>query len=368
MFDTTIAIMFLRRPADQRHEGHSEPVKVEEKRRSAVRARRAQQSLRVDVFPDPATPRAYSAERSAGRCSVLPGTQVPDGPLPRSTPSTLRTGLLRVAEPGPPTLPSDLDCRLTNKSFNDLLICEMIELPGERPTFSDFLKRGLLDLIRRDRLGEGDRLPTVQALAARFSVAPPTMREVLRQLQAVGVVEIRHGSGIYVKRATLPIVLANPHPGRLMRRTILDLLEARRVIEPELAGLAARRGSDAEIAAAQTVLDEAGAHLLGQREEEDRLLGRLNLDFHREMARMSGSSVLAEVIESLLDVYLDEQRLVMRVYNNRAGDHAQHLEIFDAIATHDARAAEHRMRAHLRDMHDVLETRLPPDADLPAAP
>lgn len=237
----------------------------------------------------------------------------------------------------------------------------MIGVPGERPSVSDYLTRGLLDLIRRDGLEEGDRLPTVQRLADRFSVAAPTMREVLRRLQAVGVVEMRHGSGIYVKRSTLPIVLANPHPGRLSRRTIVDLLEARLVIEPQLASLAARRASDADIEEARRVLDEAGAHLFGAPENEDRLLGRLNLDFHRDVARMSGSTVLAQVIESLVDVYEDEQLVVLRLYDDRARDHAQHRDILAAIAAHDRNAAETRMRDHLRGVRDVLDRRLPPE-------
>lgn len=231
----------------------------------------------------------------------------------------------------------------------------MIDERGERPSVSDFLTRGLLELIRRDGLEEGDRLPTVQALAERFSVATPTMREVLRRLQAVGVVEIRHGSGIYVRRATLPIVLANPHLGRLSRRTIIDLLEARLLIEPQLASLAAQRASDAEIEEAQRVLDEAGAHLRG----DDRVLGRLNLGFHRDVARVSGSTVLAQVIESLVDLYEDEQLVVMRLYDDRARDHEQHREILAAIAAHDHQRAERLMREHLRGIREVLSSRLP---------
>lgn len=228
-----------------------------------------------------------------------------------------------------------------------------------RLTVSDYLTRRVLDLVRSEGLQPGERLPSVQALARRFSVAAPTMRESLRRLQAVGLVEIRHGSGVYLRRQTHPIVLPNPHPGRLSRATILDLLDARLLIEPQLAELAARRASDSDIEALAETLADAGAHLEG----EDRVLGRLNLDFHRKVAVLSGTTVLGQVINSLVDVYEDEQLVVLKLYDDRERDHQEHLWILDAIAARQSEESGRRMREHLRGVRDVLATRLPTDAD-----
>jgi GntR family transcriptional regulator, transcriptional repressor for pyruvate dehydrogenase complex len=233
---------------------------------------------------------------------------------------------------------------------------ESLERP---PGVSEYLTRKLLDLVRSERLQPGDRLPSVQALASRFSVAAPTIRESLRRLQAVGLLEIRHGSGVYVKRPTHPVVLPNPHPGRLPRRTILDLLDARLLIEPQLASLAAQRASDAEVEEMRRTLAEAGVHLRG----DDRLLHGLNMGFHREVAVLSGSTVLGQVIDSLVDVYVDEQLVVMELYDNRERDHQHHLAILEAIAGRDPDRSRQLMHGHLRSVRDTLDARLPGEED-----
>jgi GntR family transcriptional repressor for pyruvate dehydrogenase complex len=230
-----------------------------------------------------------------------------------------------------------------------------------RPSVSEYLTRQVMELARRQRLQPGDRLPSVQALASRFSVAAPTMRESLRRLQAVGVLDIRHGSGVYLKRAVHRVVLPNPHPGPLSRRVILDLLEARLLIEPRLAQLAAGRVTDEEASHLRRTLQEAGEHL----RDEDRVLGPLNMTFHREIAHLSSSAVLAQVIDSLVDVYEDEQIVVMQLYGDRERDHRWHLAICEAICEHDAAKAEQLMHDHLSGVRDVMAARLAEEA--PAA-
>lgn len=223
-----------------------------------------------------------------------------------------------------------------------------------RPSVSEYLTKQVMELARKQRLQPGDRLPSVQALASRFSVAAPTMRESLRRLQAVGVLDIRHGSGVYLKRAVHRVVLPNPHPGPLSRRVILDLLEARLLIEPRLARLAAERLTDQEAIHLRRTLEEAGEHL----RDEDQVLGPLNMAFHREIAHLSSSAVLAQVIDSLVDVYEDEQLVVMQLYGDRDRDHQWHLSICDAICEHDAAKAELLMHDHLEGVRDVLAARL----------
>jgi GntR family transcriptional repressor for pyruvate dehydrogenase complex len=224
-----------------------------------------------------------------------------------------------------------------------------------RPSMSEHLTRRLLELVRHDGLQPGDRLPSVQSLASRFAVAQPTVRESLRRLQAVGLVEIRHGSGIYLRRGAQRIVLSNPHPGELSRRTVIDLLEARLQIEPELTARAAERASEEDVAALRTTLAAAGAHLSG----DDDALHRLNMDFHRHVARLAGNTVMSQVIDSLVDVYGAEQRLVLNVYGDRRRDHEDHLAILDALAARDVVRSRQLMRDHLEKVRAVLEARLP---------
>lgn len=227
-------------------------------------------------------------------------------------------------------------------------------VPSLRPTGSDLLTEQVVELIDRERLEPGDRLPTVQALADRFSVAAPTMREALRRLQAVGVVEMRHGSGVYVRHGGRRVVLPNPYPGRLKHDTILDLLDARLLIEPHLAHLAARAGEE-EIDELAQLIAHAGELLEDGGDDE---LSATNLDFHRGVARCGGNVVLAQVIDSLLDLYMAEQMEVMRLYADRAHDHEEHAEILKAIQANDPALASERMQRHLEGVRSVVAARV----------
>src|SRR5205814_2972968 len=178
---------------------------------------------------------------------------------------------------------------------------------GAPATVAHFVTEQVLALIEREALARGDRLPSVQALARQLSVAAPTVRESLRQLQALGVIELRHGSGVYVRDAQRRVLLANPYPGQLEARTILDLLEARLLIEPHLTALTAVLASDEELAELGVGLE--GAH--DMLEGPDELLHGLNMSFHRGVARLSRSSVLSQAIESIVDVYAAEQMVIL---------------------------------------------------------
>jgi GntR family transcriptional regulator, transcriptional repressor for pyruvate dehydrogenase complex len=225
-----------------------------------------------------------------------------------------------------------------------------------RPSGSDLLTEQIVQLIERDGLRPGDRLPTVQALAGRFAVAAPTMREALRRLQAVGVVELRHGSGVYVRHVGRRVVLPNPFPGRLEIETILDLLDARVLIEPHLAGLAAH-ADEAAIAELAELLERAGKLLEGS---HDKPLSVANLGFHRGVARCSGNAVLGQVIDSLLDLYEPEQMEILRLYADRVHDHEEHVAILQAIQAHDPALASERMQRHLEGVRTVVAARASP--------
>lgn len=227
---------------------------------------------------------------------------------------------------------------------------------GATATVADYVTEEVLALIEREELGRGDRLPAVQELARRLSVAAPTVRESLRQLQALGIVELRHGSGVYVRNAQRRVLLANPYPGQLEARTIHDLLEARLLIEPHLTALAGALATDEELAELGVALDQAGESLAGP----DELLHGLNMSFHRGVARLSGSSVLSQAIESIIDVYAAEQMVILRLYDDRRRDHEEHLGIFEALRRRDAEEAAELMRLHLEGVRSVLSGRLEP--------
>jgi GntR family transcriptional repressor for pyruvate dehydrogenase complex len=211
-----------------------------------------------------------------------------------------------------------------------------------------------MDLIRTENLQSGDRLPSAKALADRFSVATPTLREALRRLQTTGVITIKHGSGIYVRNAEERMVLANPiHQGG-GSETILHLLEARLLVEPHLCELTTRGIGDANLAELERLLSEAEQYLEGN----DEKLYELNMSFHRAIGRFSGNFVLAQVLESLIDLYSAEQLAILMLYNDRGRDYREHRGILEAIRSRDAARARDLMRRHIEGVKTTVERRL----------
>jgi GntR family transcriptional repressor for pyruvate dehydrogenase complex len=223
-----------------------------------------------------------------------------------------------------------------------------------RASASDELTRALIDLLKESGFQPGDRLPSVTALAERFGVAPPTMREALRGLQALGFLHFRHGSGVYVREPLERVIVSNPYSGRLETDVILDLIDARLLIEPHLAALAATRATKDELAEVERLLARADESLSGQ----DEVLSEVNLDFHRGIARLSGNAVLAQTIDSLVELYAPEQLIILQVYDNRAHDAREHHAVLDAIRAGQPEQAAAQMREHLTGVRAVVEERL----------
>ena len=224
---------------------------------------------------------------------------------------------------------------------------------AHRSSLTEYLGQQLLDFIRSQGLGPGDRLPSVSQLAEQFAVAPPTLREALRRLEATGAVQIRHGSGIYVRESLERLVMVNPNAG-LSQQKILDLLDARLLIEPHLAGLAAARVTPAELDELAGLLEQAKANLEGN----DSALHRANGSFHAAIARCSGNSVLSSVVQSLMELYSYEQLVILEVYNARSRDHDDHQIIFRALQERNREGAESLMRQHILEVRMVMQRRL----------
>ncbi len=226
-----------------------------------------------------------------------------------------------------------------------------------RATLSDALTAQVVDLIHAEGLRPGDRLPSAQALARRFAVATPTLREVLRRLEATGAVELRHGSGVYVGGDLNRVVLPNPVARSLPGDQLLQLLDARLLIEPELAGRAATIRDSGDLDLLGGLLDRAERCLS---RADDAALHHANMAFHRAVAATAHNSILSEVIDSLLTVHGQEQQEILRIYDDRRRDHNEHVTILEAIRDGRAPSAQSRMRRHLEGIKLVIEQRLEP--------
>ncbi|GLW09341.1 GntR family transcriptional regulator [Microtetraspora sp. NBRC 13810] len=221
-------------------------------------------------------------------------------------------------------------------------------------SLSERLADDIVEIIRTERLGPGDALASSRELARRFEVTTPTVREALRRLEATGVVEFRHGSGTYVGEGIDRRLLANPHLPRSDRESVLELVEARLVVEPAIAAAAART----RVPEVVEQLKAASVNALHPPREP---YGE-GLHFHVVLAAASGNALLRETVEALLHVRAREQVEIRHRYNDRARDHAEHVEIYEAVRDGDVHAAERLTREHLTAIRDAIASAEFPEA------
>jgi GntR family transcriptional repressor for pyruvate dehydrogenase complex len=223
--------------------------------------------------------------------------------------------------------------------------------PVKRPNLSDSLVERLMKMIRSESYQPGDRLPPIVEMTQRFGVGHPTLREALRKLEAIGVVEIKHGSGVYIKRDQDMLLVSNPmFGGQFSKKLMLDLLDARMLIEVKTAAMAAVLATKEHLERMTELMDKAGQHL-----DNDTVLSPTNQAFHCVIADASGNTVLAQLLDVLMNLFKDEHRMILNIYGERAKDHQEHRSILEAIRCKDAALAGERMKVHLDGVREVLQ-------------
>ncbi|UFU07609.1 FadR/GntR family transcriptional regulator [Ruania halotolerans] len=229
----------------------------------------------------------------------------------------------------------------------------MSSVPSLRRNLSGDLAQAVVALLEQEGLRTGDALESLKALAARFDVAVPTMREALRRLEGLGVVDFRHGSGIYVGANAGRRVLANPVQSRPDADQLVELLEARRQIEPSLAMLAAQVRDPAGIAVMDQTLSRAKDQIVSGDEE----LWLTNIDFHRAVAAAGGNGVLVEILDSIVLIHAEDQREILRLHGDADDDYAEHAHIAECVRRGDPLAARDAAFAHLDHVVEVIRAR-----------
>jgi GntR family transcriptional regulator, transcriptional repressor for pyruvate dehydrogenase complex len=218
-----------------------------------------------------------------------------------------------------------------------------------RGSLADTLARRIRAMIQSGEYTEGDRLPAILEMARRFGVGPPTMREALKKLETLGVVDVRHGSGVYVASRRELLVLARPQLGGAVDYALLsDLVDARVPLEVAATRAAAERASGEEIAAMRHLL----ASVVGS-VDEHRLVAA-DAAFHRQLAAASGNTIVAQMLDALRDLFTGEERMVWWEPLLRDADSGAHSRILDAVEQRDADTAGELMRAHLVTVRDAV--------------
>ncbi|MGV3512310.1 MAG: FadR/GntR family transcriptional regulator [Novosphingobium sp.] len=202
------------------------------------------------------------------------------------------------------------------------------------------LARSLLDELAAGRYPVGSRLPAERDLALRYEVSRPTVREAIIALEVQGLVEVRIGSGAYVKR--LPG--ENDRPG--FNVTAFELTEARLLFEGEAAALAATQMTDEDLAEIEELVQQIA-------EENQNPDGSESADraFHLAIARATRNVAVYNTVAQLWDLRGTSPEAALLHEKARHANIKpvveEHTAILDALRARDPNAARAAMRAHL---------------------
>lgn len=223
-------------------------------------------------------------------------------------------------------------------------------LPVRRTRVPEEVVEQIRGFIASGELRPGDLLPSERELAERFKVSRASIREALTALQVLGLLErSRSGGGLAARGNHVWFTIAPLSSYLATRSHIIEQIEVRRMVEPEMGRLAAARAGADDIARIAARLDEMSADLAagGLGTEADAA-------FHSAIARCTGNELLAQIVD-LIGRAIREHRELFQTPQGAAQSLEEHREMLDAIRRGDGEAAYELTRRHIDTVRRLLE-------------
>lgn len=232
---------------------------------------------------------------------------------------------------------------MARRAERSLLTLAATPQAGEREGVAQSVVNRILDMVRTGNLRAGDRLPSERELIEILGISRPSLREALRALSMLGVIESRHGGGAFVTSLEARTLLAPlDFFLSLSPSNLADAFESRRVVEVEIVRRAAAKATaqdmadlDDMIAAHEAVADDpVGFRILDAR-------------FHVKLSEAGGNAVLERIAYGLYNMGLDIRRRATEDRDMIRESTVDHARIVAAITARDVEAAARAMGRHL---------------------
>jgi DNA-binding FadR family transcriptional regulator len=201
-------------------------------------------------------------------------------------------------------------------------------------------------MILSGRLKPGEKLPSERELGESLGISRPTVRESIRSLVAMNILETVHGRGTYVASLDTEDLMQPLHFVLSMAWGALqELFEARLLLEPDIAALAAERATDAEIMELRNCVEQthAASH------ETEHLLD-LDVRLHRLIAEASHNNLLLGLMTSLSSLGVESRAMTVQIPGLPQKTARDHAGIVEAIASRQPEVAREMMAKHLANV------------------
>jgi GntR family transcriptional repressor for pyruvate dehydrogenase complex len=203
--------------------------------------------------------------------------------------------------------------------------------------------RQIKTMIAEGRLKSGDQLPPERDLAEKFLVSRTSVREALRALESVGLIEIRPGEGTFVREVSMEALVEPLALVLLSQRAMIEeLFEARRMLEPVIARLAAQRATKDEVQEMERILEAQAKEISS---------GNTGLAqdaaFHAAIGTAAHNRAITRIVHALMDLLGQSREESISTPGRPTRSHEDHQRILAAIRVSDAAGAERAMLAHV---------------------
>jgi GntR family transcriptional repressor for pyruvate dehydrogenase complex len=222
--------------------------------------------------------------------------------------------------------------------------------PVAKTKFHEQIVAQVQALIEKGRLKHGDQLPAERELASIFKVSRHSVREAIRVLEQQKVLKSRPGSGTFIILENESSVVESL-AGAILREknTLTEIFQFRELLEPQIAGLAARNATKEDIRMLEALVGR-------QQKELDNVLVSRELDeqFHLALARATGNAVLMQLVELFGNIVLKSRHEDSGSRSRNELSVKGHKKILQAVKDEDVKAASMLMAAHLQAIRDLV--------------
>jgi GntR family transcriptional repressor for pyruvate dehydrogenase complex len=204
-------------------------------------------------------------------------------------------------------------------------------------------------LILDDTFPQGLPLPSERVLTEQFGVSRGSIRDALRMLETIGLIETQHGRGTFPRELTVDRLVAPLASMMTFQHDLQDeLLDVRRMFEPAVARVAATRATDADFAGLQRILDAQQRKL---KKGQSAIVE--DTAFHAALARSTRNRVVVSLMATLNDLLVESRKLTLKQKGRPAKSIEGHQAVVAAMRRRDAEGAAQAMYKHIDQIADL---------------
>jgi len=226
----------------------------------------------------------------------------------------------------------------------------VISKEEKKYTYTVLIER-ISAMIRTGELVPGNRLPPERKLAEMFGVSRNSLRQAFQALAERGIIESRQGDGTYLLTAIETPLTSDAIADAISEQSGLlhEIVEFRRIVEPQLTALAARRITPEALDRLKIVVCDQQRALTAGRDADG-----FDAEFHQLLAESAGNRVLSKVMATIQSIVNESRSIWLQSSERRLASVEGHLRIIDALEARDTETARLAMRDHIAEIEQHI--------------